>query len=77
MTQRLHARRRRIATLPELSFVEAAQPASWMHEGSKTAINSAMEHICTPTTTLPRVFSGAPLTQVIIDSCSLRDTGSV
>lgn len=48
MTQRLHSRRRRIATLPELSFVEAAQPASWMHEGSKAAFTSATEHICTP-----------------------------
>jgi len=75
MTQRLHARRRRIATLPELSFVEAAQPASWLHEGSKSAFTSAMEHICTPTsschcihqTPLPRVFSVAPLTQGIID----------
>jgi hypothetical protein len=75
MTQRLHARRRRIATLPELSFVEAAQPASWMHEGSKSAFTSATEHICTPAsscrcihqTPLRCVFYGAPLTQVIID----------
>lgn len=75
MTQRLHAGRRRIAFWPEPSFVEAAQPASWMYEGSKSALTSAMEHICTPTsslslhppTTLPCMFSGAPLTQGIID----------